>query len=99
MFAFLRPSPPTCLPRAHLITLALLIVVFPTTLSAQPPLVEAADRLRDAFNGPIPRALAVVVGGILFMYGEGYGKRTIAGIVFGGGLALGAASVVDWLFS
>ena len=47
----------------------------------------------------IPRALvAIVIGGLMFMFGEGGAKRQISGIVFGGGLALFAAQFLTWLF-
>ena len=68
---------------------------------AASPWEDAVDALRVAFTGPIARGLslvAVVVGGLLFAFGEGDSKRMLAGIVFGLGMALGAVSFVDWLF-
>mgnify|MGYP006165425187 CR=1 FL=1 len=41
---------------------------------------------------------AIVIGGLTFMFGEMGAKRQIAGIVFGGGLALFAAQFLVWLF-
>ena len=41
---------------------------------------------------------AIVVGGLTFMFGEMGAKRQLAGIVFGGGLALFAAQFLVWLF-
>ena len=52
-------------------------------------------------HGPLARSLAlvsIVIGGLMFMFGEGGAKRQISGIVFGGGLALFAAQFVTWLF-
>ena len=47
----------------------------------------------------MPDALvSIVIGGLMFMYGEGGAKRQISGIVFGGGLALFAAQFLAWLF-
>ena len=40
----------------------------------------------------------IVIGGLMFMFGEGGAKRQISGIVFGGGLALFAAQFLTWLF-
>ena len=37
--------------------------------------------------------VAIVIGGLMFMFGEGGAKRQISGIVFGGGLALFAGAV------
>ena len=51
--------------------------------------------------GPLARSLAlvaIVIGGLMFMFGEGGAKRQISGIVFGGGLALFAAQFLAWLF-
>jgi len=39
-----------------------------------------------------------VVGGLMFMFGEGGAKRQYSGIVFGGGLALFAGQFLAWLF-
>ena len=53
------------------------------------------------FTGPLARSLAlvaIVIGGLMFMFGEGGAKRQISGIVFGGGLALFAAQFLTWLF-
>jgi type IV secretory pathway VirB2 component (pilin) len=61
----------------------------------------AADNLAATFTGPLARSLAlvaIVIGGLMFMFGEGGAKRQISGIVFGGGLALFAAQFLAWLF-
>ena len=53
------------------------------------------------FTGPLARSLAlvaIVIGGLMFMFGEAGAKRQISGIVFGGGLALFAAQFLTWLF-
>ena len=53
------------------------------------------------FTGPLARSLAlvaIVIGGLMFMFGEAGAKRQISGIVFGGGLALFAAQFLLWLF-
>jgi hypothetical protein len=34
----------------------------------------------------------------MFAYGEGQSKKTIAGIVFGVGMAIGAVNFMSWLF-
>lgn len=65
------------------------------------PWENAVDVLQAAFTGPIARGLslvAIVVGGLLFAFGEGESKRTIAGIVFGVGMAIGAVNFMAWLF-
>ena len=42
--------------------------------------------------------VAIVVGGLMFAFGEGQSKRMLAGIVFGVGMAIGAVNFMAWLF-
>ena len=68
---------------------------------AQSPWERAANNLAQTFTGPLARSLAlvaIVIGGLMFMFGEAGAKRQISGIVFGGGLALFAAQFLAWLF-
>ena len=77
------------------------LFVFPTVALAQSPWERAASNLEATFTGPLARSLAlvaIVIGGLMFMFGEGGAKRQISGIVFGGGLALFAAQFLAWLF-
>ncbi len=72
-----------------------------TILLAQSPWERAALNLETTFTGPLARSLAlvaIVIGGLMFMFGEAGAKRQISGIVFGGGLALFAAQFLAWLF-
>ena len=65
------------------------------------PWLQAIDVLQQAFTGPIARGLsliAVVVGGLMFAFGEGGSKKALAGIIFGLGMAMGAANFLAWLF-
>ena len=78
-----------------------ILLLFPTLVLAQSPWERAASNLERTFTGPLARSLAlvaIVIGGLLFMYGEAGAKRQISGIVFGGGLALFAAQFLTWLF-
>ena len=86
--------------RAGVLTLAILLFL-PSAALAQSPWERAANNLATTFTGPLARSLAlvaIVIGGLLFMYGESGAKRQISGIVFGGGLALFAAQFLTWLF-
>ena len=86
--------------RASLLVLAA-VLSMPTIASAQSPWERAAGNLATTFTGPLARSLAlvaIVIGGLLFMFGEAGAKRQISGIVFGGGLALFAAQFLTWLF-
>jgi type IV secretory pathway VirB2 component (pilin) len=72
-----------------------------TLLAQQAPWERAASNLERTFTGPLARSLAlvaIVIGGLMFMFGEGGAKRQISGIVFGGGLTLFAAQFLTWLF-
>lgn len=80
-----------------------LVAGFSIVLRAQggSPWERAATNLETTFTGPLSRSLAlvaIVIGGLMFMFGEGGAKRQISGIVFGGGLALFAAQFLVWLF-
>ena len=80
----------------------IVVMGFPAVLLAQQsPWERAALNLEATFTGPLARSLAlvaIVVGGLMFMFGEGGAKRQISGIVFGGGLALFAGQFLTWLF-
>ena len=79
----------------------LALLVFPSSSFAQSPWERAAANLEASFTGPLARSLAlvaIVLGGLMFMFGEGGAKRQISGIVFGGGLCLFAAQFLAWLF-
>ena len=77
------------------------LLLTPVMALAQSPWERAASNLEAAFTGPLARSLAlvaIVIGGLMFMYGEGGAKRQISGLVFGGGLALFAAQFLAWLY-
>jgi len=87
--------------RAGVIALAVMLGVPTIVFAQQSPWERAASNLEQTFTGPLARSLAlvaIVIGGLLFMYGEAGAKRQISGIVFGGGLALFAAQFLVWLF-
>ena len=77
------------------------LLLLPTLGFAQSPRERAASNLERTFTGPLARSLAlvaIVICGLIFMFGEGGAKRQISGIVFGGGLTLFAAQFLVWLF-
>jgi type IV secretory pathway VirB2 component (pilin) len=85
------------------LTLALFIgLVGVASVHAQgSPWERAASNLERTFTGPLARSLAlvaIVIGGLTFMFGEAGAKRQLSGIVFGGGLALFAGQFLVWLF-
>lgn len=80
----------------------LLFLVTPTSAFAQgSPWEQATLALQQSFTGPIAKGLslvAIVVGGLSLAYGEGSGKKAIAGVVFGVGMAVLAVNFMSWLF-
>jgi type IV secretory pathway VirB2 component (pilin) len=85
----------------YLIAVGIAAFLLATGVFAQSPWERAAANLETSFTGPLARSLAlvaIVLGGLMFMFGEAGAKRQISGIVFGGGLALFAAQFLTWLF-
>ncbi len=83
------------------VTVFTALLLLPTLAFAQSPWERAANNLALTFTGPLARSLAlvaIVIGGLMFMFGEAGAKRQISGIVFGGGLALFATQFLVWLF-
>jgi type IV secretory pathway VirB2 component (pilin) len=83
------------------LTVAFIVGLPAIAFAQQSPWERAASNLEATFTGPLARSLAlvaIVIGGLLFMYGEAGAKRQISGIVFGGGLALFAGQFLLWLF-
>ena len=83
------------------VTAFTMLLILPRLAFAQAPWERAASNLEQTFTGPLARSLAlvsIVIGGLMFMFGEAGAKRQISGIVFGGGLALFAAQFLTWLF-
>jgi type IV secretory pathway VirB2 component (pilin) len=65
------------------------------------PWEQAVQVLQTAFTGSIAKGLslvAIVVGGLMFAFGEGHSKKALAGIIFGVGMAIGAVNFMAWLF-
>jgi len=65
------------------------------------PWERAVNVLETAFTGTIARGLslvAIVVAGLTFAFGEGGGKRILAGVLFGVGMAIAAVNFLAWLF-
>jgi len=90
--------------RNRALTIAACMTLAQNALAQQPgisPWENAVQVLQTAFTGPIATGLslvAIVVGGLVFAFGEGSGKRTLAGIIFGVGMAIGAVNFMAWLF-
>ena len=84
---------------ANLASLALLFLALPSFAHAS-PFDGMITNVQTLFTGPIAlagAAIACVIGGIAWATGDPGAKRNIAGIAFGGALAIGAVNVVTWL--
>ncbi len=85
-----------------IVTLAVCFALaVPVRAQGGSPWENAVNVLQTAFTGPIAKGLAlvaIVVGGLTFAFGEGGGKKTFAGIVFGLGMAVLAVNFLTWLF-
>src|SRR3954447_10482308 len=81
---------------------AVMLVCDAAAFAQSDPWTASANNLKTAFTGPIATALiavAVVVTGMVFAFSEGQGKRQLAGLTFGGAMALGAVRFMAWLFT
>ena len=82
--------------------IALLVLLAAAPLRAQQdPWEQAVQVLQTAFTGTIAKGLslvAIVVGGLIFAFGEGHSKKALAGIIFGTGMAIGAVNFMARLF-
>ena len=71
------------------------------TYAQSSPWETAVQNLQTSFTGPIAKGLslvALVIGGLMFAYSEGASKKVFAGLIFGLGMALGAANFMAWMF-
>lgn len=71
-------------------------------LAQSSPWGNAATKLATEFAGPIARGfslVAIVIGGLTLAFSDGGGKRTLGSLIFGLGMALGAAQFMTWLFA
>jgi type IV secretory pathway VirB2 component (pilin) len=84
------------------LTLGAIALCLATPALAQSnPWESAVSALQTSMTGPIAKGcslVAIVVGGLMFAFGEGGSKKMLSGIIFGLGMALGAANFMTWLF-
>ena len=83
------------------ITIAASLALADRVYAQGDPWDQAVQTLQTAFTGTIATGLAlvaIVVVGLMFAFGEGAAKRTLAGVIFGVGMAVGAVNFMSWLF-
>jgi type IV secretory pathway VirB2 component (pilin) len=80
----------------------ILMTVFCGSAHAQTdPWTTTAKALLAIFTGPLARAfvvVAIVISGLTLAFSESGGKRGLAGLFFGGALAIGASQMAAILF-
>ena len=80
---------------------ALFMVIFDSSLyAADGPWETGVQALCESFTGIIGQGLsliAIIIGGLLFAFGEGGSKSQIAGLVFGAGLVLQAPAFLSFV--
>ena len=85
---------------AFAVLLFLLVVVVP--LGATSPWEIVGERLCDLFMNKLGKALAIVaviIGGLMYAFGEGGSKSQIAGLAFGAGMVLLAPQFLGWILN
>ena len=70
------------------------------TTTDEGPWAVVGEKLCDLFFNTLGKALAivaVVIGGLMYAFGEGGSKSQIAGLAFGAGMVLMAPGFLDWI--
>jgi type IV secretory pathway VirB2 component (pilin) len=84
------------------VTLLALLLFMPLTAHAQgSPFDNGFTALQTLFTGTIAKVaslIAIVIGGYQFAHGEPGGKKALAGVAAGTGIAVLAANVLTWLW-
>ena len=87
--------------RATLAAFGILLLI-PLTAHAQgSPFDNGFTALQTLFTGTIAKVaslIAIVIGGYQFAHGEPGGKKALAGVAAGTGIAVLAANVLTWLW-
>ena len=81
--------------------LVLMLLASGSAFAQADPWSHTADALLRIFTGPLARAfvvVAIVISGLTLAFSESGGKRGLAGLIFGGALAIGASQMAAVLF-
>ena len=81
------------------VLLFLVVVVVPLGATAS-PWETIGEKLCDLFLDKLGKALAIVaviIGGLMYAFGEGGSKSQIAGLAFGAGMVLLAPQFLGWI--
>jgi len=87
--------------RLVLVTVGIVLLI-PLAAHAQgSPFDNGFTALQTLFTGTIAKVaslIAIVIGGYQFAHGEPGGKKALAGVAAGTGIAVLAANVLTWLW-
>lgn len=87
---------------ASKLPLVAVLVLVPLVAHAQgSPFDNGFTALQTLFTGTIAKVaslIAIVIGGYQFAHGEPGGKKALAGVAAGTGIAVLAANVLTWLW-
>jgi type IV secretory pathway VirB2 component (pilin) len=105
-FAQIHTSPRKSIVRIRFtkskLPLVALLVLVPTAALAQgSPFDNGFTALQTLFTGTVAKVaslIAIVIGGYQFAHGEPGGKKALAGVAAGTGIAVLAANVLTWLW-
>ena len=81
--------------------IALLILIPMAAYAQGSPFDNGFTALQTLFTGTVAKVaslIAIVIGGYQFAHGEPGGKKALAGVAAGTGIAVLAANVLTWLW-
>jgi type IV secretory pathway VirB2 component (pilin) len=89
-------------PRSQKLSLLSILLFLPLAAHAQgSPFDNGFTALQTLFTGTVAKVaslIAIVIGGYQFAHGEPGGKKALAGVAAGTGIAVLAANVLTWLW-
>ena len=84
-----------------MLVLVATVLVAPVAYAQGSPFDNGFTALQTLFTGTIAKVaslIAIVIGGYQFAHGEPGGKKALAGVAAGTGIAVLAANVLTWLW-
>jgi type IV secretion system protein VirB2 len=95
-----RNSPSSKPTRRFKLLITTLPLLFPIAAYAS-PFDSGITSIQTLFTSTVARAaslIAIVIGGYSFAHGDPGGKKTLAGVAAGTGIAVLAVNVLSWLW-
>jgi type IV secretory pathway VirB2 component (pilin) len=89
------------LTKPKLLLVAFLVLVSVAAHAQGSPFDNGFTALQTLFTGTVAKVaslIAIVIGGYQFAHGEPGGKKALAGVAAGTGIAVLAANVLTWLW-